>query len=375
MKKISGAACAVVLLLTACSEPPPVVEPEQKSLSLQVAGKWIVNNRGEVMPDPQTSGLTVSDGKLVTISDASATTELQRRLHFIEPDSATVDSDAEKMRLGTTVRRSCFAGYLADEPDLEALVADPVKPGVFYTVTEDATRTGALSTRCQKQYHNSGSTDYPSLLVRLERNEFGTTMTGVRPLQFALDLAVGDYPNDGVEGLAMGPDNQLYLGLEKDAEGQPRVFSLTLDDDFWKSTDYAPVSDPELALPRFDSGDHPVNGLTYFTAASGTGYLLAAARNDNELWIISTNSETAVKRVPLHFTAPADASTEGCEASEIMDNASIEGIASMGNKLWLINAPWKENYLKNVRCEVNAARYKAMAPLLFSVDIKPEWFE
>ncbi len=375
MKKISGAVGAAALLLTACSEPPAAVEPEKKPLSLQVAGKWIVNSRGEVMPDPQTSGLTVSEGKLVTLSDASATTELQRRLHFIEPDSATVESDAEKMRLGTIVRRSCFAGYLADEPDLEALVADPVRPGIFYTVTEDATRTGALSTRCQKQYQNSGSTDYPSLLVRLERTDYGTTMTGVRPLQFARDLAVGDYPNDGIEGLAMGPDNQLYLGLEKDAEGQPRVFSLSLDDNFWKSTDYAPVTDPQLDLPRFSSGNHPVNGLTYYTAESGTGYLLAAARNDNELWIISTNPETSVKRIPMHFTAPADAGVDGCEATEIMDNASIEGIATINDTLWLINDPWKENYLKNVRCEVNTAHYRAMAPLLFSVNIQPEWFE
>ncbi len=375
MTKISGATGVAVLLLTACSEQPPMIEPEQKPVSLQVAGNWIKGGNDEVMTDPQTSGLTVFEDKLVTLSDASANAELQRRLHFINPESSTVESESEKMRLGTVVRRSCFAGYLADEPDLEALVADPIQPGVFYTVTEDATRTGALSTRCQKRYQNSGSTDYPSLLVRLEQNEFGTTMTGVRPLQFAIELGVGDYPNDGIEGLAIGPNNQLYLGLEKDANGQPRVFSLALTDAFWKSTDYAPVSDPGLNLPQFDSGNHPVNGMTYYTTDSGDGYLLAAARNDNELWVISTAADKAAKRVPLNFIAPADNSVEGCEVTEIMDNASIEGIAVLADTLWMINDPWKENYLKNIRCESNRENYESMAPLLFSTPINPQWFE
>ena len=85
--------------------------------------------------------------------------------------------------MASRVRRSCFSQYLADEPDLEALVADPEQPNVFYTVTEDATRTGALSDRCQQRYEATGSTDYPTLLVRIEKHDSGNaTMTHVRPL-------------------------------------------------------------------------------------------------------------------------------------------------------------------------------------------------
>lgn len=374
MKQIIGLAGVVVFALGACSEAPEQVEvtTASKVTSMEAKGTWIKDKSGNVMADPQTSALTVWEGKLVSLSDASAGTDMQRRLHFIDPQTATVTSDEEKMRIGTTVRRSCFSGYLADAPDLEALVADPAQPGVFYTVTEDATRTGALSVRCQQRYQNTGSTDYPSLLVRLERHEFGTTMTGVRPLQFPLSLKVGDYPNDGIEGLAMSADNTLYLGLEKDAAGQPRIFSLTLNDDFWDTTDFVPVEDPGLAVPVFDSGNHPLNGLAWYAGEGEQGYLLASARNDNELWVISTDPEKETKRIPLHFTAPA--SGDNCSTEERMDNASIEGLTVLGNTLYLVNDPWKENYLKNIQCDSNKARYEAMAPLLFSLPLDPAWF-
>ena len=117
-----------------------------------------------------------------------------------------------------------LAAYLADEPDLEALVADPQDPDIFYTVTEDATRTGALSARCQQRYKETGSTDYPTLLVRIERTSEGDLyMSRVRPLQFSREMKVGDFPNDGIEGMALGANNTLYLALEKDAEGMPRM--------------------------------------------------------------------------------------------------------------------------------------------------------
>lgn len=299
---------------------------------------------------------------------------MQRKLHYIDQEQAIFSSDSEKMRMSNIVRRSCFSAYLADKPDLEALVADPNQPGVFYTVTEDATRTGALSVRCQQKYEETGSTDYPTLLVRLEKTEFGTTMTGVRPIQYDKQMQVGDFPNDGIEGMAMNDIRTLYLGLEKDANGQPRIFSVQLEDGFWDSTDFVAVSEPALAMPTFSSGNHPINGLAYYKHNNEKGYLLAAARNDNELWIIPEDG-SPLKRVLMHFTAPADSEDSACQSPEIMDNASIEGLVVVDDELWMVNDPWKQNYLKNIRCEVNKAHYEAMAPLLFSTPLQSEWFE
>ncbi|MBU3021976.1 hypothetical protein [Aestuariibacter sp. A3R04] len=373
MKQNIVLAIFALCALIACSEAPEHIDVQSIQSSLAVEGKWIKNNQGEIMADPQTSGLTLWNGQLVTLSDASATEDMQRKLHYIDAEQAVFSSDSEKMRMANIVRRSCFSAYLADKPDLEALVADPNQPGVFYTVTEDATRTGALSVRCQQKYQETGSTDYPTLLVRLEKTEFGTTMTGVRPIQFDMAMQVGDFPNDGIEGMAMNEERTLYLGLEKDANGQPRIFSVQLDDGFWDSTDFVAVSEPALALPAFSSGNHPINGLAYYKHDDEKGYLLAAARNDNELWIIPEDG-SPFRRILMHFTAPVDSKSSACQSPEIMDNASIEGLVVVDNTLWMLNDPWKENYLKNIRCEANKGHYEAMAPLLFSTPLQSAWF-
>ncbi len=366
-------------LLSACSndKQPTETTNEIKSAPQEhvLAGAWIMEAAGGVMLDPQTSGLTHVDGMLYTISDGSAKEYQRRRLHKIDPASATLAPRPDDMGMASRVRRSCFSQYLADEPDLEALVADAEQPNVFYTVTEDATRTGALSDRCQQRYEATGSTDYPTLLVRIEKHDSGNaTMTHVRPLQFPLEYAVGDFPNDGIEGMALGQNRTLYLALERDNAGNPRVFSVTLDDSFWDSTDFAEVTDPGLQVPAFDSGRHPINGLEYYQpAGAASGFLLAAARNDNELWVIDTAAEKPTRKIALQFTAPGG-DPENCAAQEVMDNASIEGLAVIGDTLWLVNDPWKVNYMKNLQCEANRSRYEGMAPLLFSMPLDASWF-
>ena len=374
-----GSIVLALLTLVGCSDPESassdagVIVPSV----LQATGKWITTADGEVMTDPQTSGLTVVDGKLVSISDGSAEHNQQQKLHVIDPVSAEVDITSSTFSRSSSVRRSCFDQYLSNEPDFEALVVDPSDSSVFYTVTEDATRTGALSVRCQRRFKDTGSTDYPTLLVRLQREDDGNVMmTHVRPLQFALRENVGDFPNDGIEGIAMSDNRTLYLGLEKDAAGQPRIFSLTMDEAFWQSDDFARVIDAQLSLPTFSQGNHPINGLTWYRHSdSQVDYLLAAARNDNELWVVRTDGERATRRIPLQFTAPAGQASSECEDNEVMDNASIEGVAVIDQTLWLINDPWKKNYLKNVQCEALRPQYNAMAPLIFSVPLQAEWFE
>lgn len=368
-----------VSLLSACSDEKqsvPQAETVVKSKEHMLSGVWIKEAAEGVMLDPQTSGLTHVNGMLYTISDASAKAYQRRRLHKIDPATATLAPRPDAMNMASRVRRSCFSQYLADEPDLEALVADPEQPDVFYTVTEDATRTGALSDRCQQRYEATGSTDYPTLLVRIKRHDDGSaTMTHVRPLQFPLDFAVGDFPNDGIEGMALGQNRTLYIALERDEAGNPRIFTLNLDDAFWQSDKFAEVDDPKLLVPHFDGGRHPINGLEYYQpAGSDKGFLLAAARNDNELWVIDTAAKRPTQKIALQFTAPSG-DPENCAAEEIMDNASIEGVAVIGNTLWLINDPWKENYTKNLQCAANKIRYEGMAPLLFSMPIQDNWFE
>jgi len=376
LNRFIGALC-VTFALTGCGKSDDeaytdeLAEQDANSVLVSV-GRWISTEGSGVMKDPQTSGLIELDGQLVTISDGSAALEQQRKLHFIDKDTSELVASSDTFALASRVRRSCFRDYLTNAPDLEALANDPRNPNVIYTITEDATRTGTLSTRCEKKYADTGSTDYPTLLLRLERGEEGNvTMTHVRPLQFPTAFEVGNFPNDGIEGMAMDDKGTLYLGLEKDKAGQPRIFSLDITDDFWNSTEFAVVAEPSLEVPTFDVGSHPINGLALFSPAdSENGFLLAAARNDNELWIIDLAGKRQTKRIALQFNVEADN-----ECGEyVMDNASIEGLIVAKSTLWLINDPWKKNYLKNIKCELEAPRFEAMAPLLFSIPLDDSWF-
>jgi len=367
-----------VLLLSSCSDGKTydndsnlTVAPVSESSILTSVGTWIKDREGKIMLDPQTSGLINVNGQLVTIADGSAVEMQQRKLHTITPSNAELVASSNIFSMASRVSRSCFSSYLKNAPDFEALATDPFDNTVFYTVTEDATRTGALSPRCEKAYENTGSTDYPTLLVRLKLGEDGNiSMTHVRPLQFPLSLNVGNFPNDGIEGMAMANDGTLYLGLEKDTAGQPRIFTVNLSETFWDSNDFAVVESPELKLPTFSQGSHPINGLVLYTPTDASSYLLAAARNDNELWIIDTTGKKDAKRIALSFEVEAQ---DGC-AAYVMDNASIEGLAIIDTTLWLINDPWKKNYLKNITCEQQSAYYEASAPLLFSLPLNEQWF-
>jgi hypothetical protein len=367
-----------VLLLSSCSDGKTydndsnlTVAPVSESSILTSVGTWIKDREGKIMLDPQTSGLINVNGQLVTIADGSAVEMQQRKLHTITPSNAELVASSNVFSMASRVSRSCFSSYLKNAPDFEALATDPFDNTVFYTVTEDATRTGALSPRCEKAYENTGSTDYPTLLVRLKLGEDGNiSMTHVRPLQFPLSLNVGNFPNDGIEGMAMANDRTLYLGLEKDTAGQPRIFTVNLSETFWDSNDFAVVESPELKLPTFSQGSHPINGLVLYTPTNASSYLLAAARNDNELWIIDTTGKKDAKRIALSFEVEAQ---DGC-AAYVMDNASIEGLAIIDTTLWLINDPWKKNYLKNITCEQQSAYYEASAPLLFSLPLNEQWF-
>lgn len=334
---------------------------------------WVVDQNGEVLVDPQTSGLAMWRGQLVSIADGSAKKNYRMRLLPIDPATNKLAQEQHPIRVAESLKDSCFGEYLKDKPDLEALVVDPDDDTVMITVTEDASRI-TLSDACLQKYQDTGSTQFPTLIVRLKlQADNSLIMTHVRPLQFDPAFKVGDFPNDGIEGMTYGAGETLYLGLEKDMAGQPRIFSLDINKDFWQQSGYAKVSDPELLLPSFSGGNHPINGLSYYPEANGPGFIVAAARNDNQLWFVDVAKQVETVKVDVDFLAEVPTPNNNCQDWELMDNYSLEGVAVDGDKLWMINDPWKVNYRKNIICASNKANYEAMAPLLTWTTIKPEW--
>lgn len=315
------------------------------------------------MLDPQTSGLVSwTNGKLLTIADGSAHESQRLKLIQLDPLSRQLLEPKYPIVISENVANSCFAEYLSDRPDLEALTVDPEDSNVFYTVTEDASRY-QLSEVCKETYANSGSTPYPTVLVRLELRNDKVWMTHARPLRFAHEHNIANLPNDGIEGMTFGFDRTLYLGLEKDGAGNPRIFSVSLQDGWWDTNAYADVKDEALKTPTFTTGSHPINALTFVTK-DNQSWIVAAARNDNQLWFIDPEAKRETRIISLAFFAETP---ESCAEFESMHNYSMEGIAVAGDVLWLVNDPWKENYLKNVSCADSKPNYEKMAPLLTSL--------
>lgn len=339
-------------------------------------GHWIHETNDQIMLDPQPSGLTLWRDKLLTVSDRSAHKSQRLKLRTIDPGSAELVGPDLTLRLSESAQLSCFAQYLGDNPDLEALTVDPDNDQVFYLATEDASNAEPMSADCQKKYQRTGSTDYPRLLFRAEISSNNiASITHIRPIQFAQDMQIGDFPNDGIEALAFGKDRTLYLGIEKDQHKKARVFSLQLGGSFWQSDDFALVQEVHLKLPEFKSGNHPINGMDYYQTESGHGFLFLAARNDHTLWVVDVTGQKPAKIVPIEFYAEIINGTGVCQDYEKMDNASIEGVAVQGNTLWLVNDPWKAVYLNNIRCPQNKRHYQKFGALLFSLPIKAHWFD
>lgn len=370
-------------ILMSCGKGSEQVPVEQK---LRANGHWIVEQNGQVMLDPQPSGLVKWRDGLLTLSDRSAHSSQRLRIRTISKDDALLSGPDFPMILSEELQTSCFAAYISNNPDLEALTVDPDDDQVFYVITEDASYAEDMSKACQQKYLNSGSTDYPKLLVRLKLQINNTAlMTHIRPIQFTADMQMGNFPNDGVEALTFGQARTLYLGVEKDSSKKARIFSLHMHDEFWESDEFATVTKFTLKLPIFETGSHPINGMDYYQTPDGREFLLVAARNDETLWVVdlSGKKETLVLaidffaeiKIETKYETKDKDSTQGCENYEAMDNASIEGVAIIDDTLWLINDPWKAVYLNNIQCVQNRAHYQMFAPLLFNVPISAQWFD
>jgi hypothetical protein len=342
---------------------------------LRVNGHWITELNGQVMLNPQTSGLVKWRDGLLTLSDRSADPSQRLRIRSIDHQNAKLNGPNWPMVISEQLEKSCFAEYVTNNPDLEALTVDPDDESIFYIVTEDASYAEPMTEECQQKFQGSGSTNYPSLLVRLALQPNDTVLiTHIRPIQFSTEMQIGDFPNDGIEALAFGQDRMLYLGIEKDTNKQARILSLSMDETFWQSTDFAAVAEVAAKLPLFESGNHPINGMDFYQTSDGQEYLLVAARNDESLWVVDLSGKKEAIVLPIDFYAEIKTNSEGCEDYEKMNNASIEGVAVIGQTLWLINDPWKAVYTKNIKCPQNQANYEKFAPLLFSLPIQADWF-
>ena len=133
--------CLVSVLLSGCVALSSKSSETSSVAPLVLTAKWLNDSRIEqtYFPDPQPSGLTFWEGKLVSISDASALEQNRRRLHFIDPNTAKV-TFSETYMVSPDLATHCFTEYFKVRPDLEALAKDPLQDNTFITVTEDASR-------------------------------------------------------------------------------------------------------------------------------------------------------------------------------------------------------------------------------------------
>lgn len=377
-----------------------VTYPQAAATQGQAAGYWITDSANQSLDDPQSSGLTYRYGELIHISDNSAAEHRRNKLIRINPKTGQLLANPIPITVAEHLKAGCFGELLASYPDYEALTWDRQDDTVFITVTEDSSFV-QLSEPCRQRFGQTNSTDYPSLLVKIKTDKALTTaqVVAVRPVQFPSSAQVGNFANDGIEGLAIDNRQQLYLALEKNQANAPMIFSIGYDKQFWQSDDFVRVSDTAFTLPLPDNKNHPINALDYLPSpvAGHPGYLLAAARNDDQLWVIdisqqqppivhqmtyyadttgslAANAEVTGGATLVETAVSSAGNTAGCPAFENMIQTAIEGVAVAGDIVYLVNDPWKKHYPDNINCPANADNFNKFAPLLFKLFIDPRWF-
>ena len=341
-----------------------------------VAGKWITNLQGQTLVDPQSSGFTYRHGELIHLGDNSAAEAMRNKLLRINPQTGQLTAEPLHISVSEQVLAGCFGALFASYPDFESLTWDRVDDTVFISVTEDSSFV-SLSPECKARFGETHSTDYPTLLVKIDTDQAlsRAEITAVRPVQFPKAAQVGNFPNDGIEGLAIDNAGVLYLAMEQNAANAPMIFQTPYDKNFWQQQDYVRVKDSGFVLPVADDKDHPINGLDYLPAkkAGHPGYLVAAARNDDQLWIIDLSQQQMPFVQQMVYLAPTPADSP-CPAYEPIVQTAIEGVAIQGDTVYLVNDAWKKHYPDNIQCKANAAHFNKFAPLLFSLPVNPLWF-
>ncbi|MDX1392361.1 MAG: hypothetical protein R3241_08270 [Rheinheimera sp.] len=341
-----------------------------------VAGKWLTDAAGQTLANPQSSGFTWRHNEIIHIGDNSADEVMRNKLLRVNPHTAQLNAAPIHISVSDQVLNGCFGDLFRQYPDFEALIWDRQDDTVFITVTEDSAFV-SLSPECKARFGETHSTDYPTLLVRIDTDKAlsRAEITAVRPVQFPQAAKVGNAPNDGIEGLAIDNSGNLYLALEQNAANAPMIFTTPYTDSFWQQHDYVKVQDTGFVLPLPDDKDHPINDLDYLPSpkTGHPGYLVAVARNDDQLWIIDISQQQPPFVQQMAYFAPTGADTS-CPPYEKLVQTAIEGVAVHGDNLYLVNDAWKQRYNDNIQCPANAAHFAKFAPLLFTVPLNPLWF-
>ena len=97
MNRLPIVIIAFTLFIAACGDN----EPENPTISLK--GHWVVETDGSSMLDPQTSGLKLWRGMLLSVSDASADLSQIKQLHIIDPSSAQLAEQSLVMEISAAV--------------------------------------------------------------------------------------------------------------------------------------------------------------------------------------------------------------------------------------------------------------------------------
>lgn len=341
-----------------------------------LTGQWLTDLERQTLLDPQTSGVTFRKGELVVVGDQSAHESTRMKLFRINPDTAAAITQPIQITVADSLKTSCFYNYLADKPDLEALTWDRLDETTLITVTEDASAY-QLSAECAKKFNQSNSTTYPTLLLKIQVDSALTRaeIVAVRPVQFPLEAKVGNFPNDGIEGLAIDDHQNLYLALEQDIANKPRLFKTRLTQDFWLRDNFVKVIDAALTLPVLDDNDHPINGIEFLPSPilGHPGYLVAVARNDDELWVFDLTNRIPPFVQKLSFYVSTDDSGL-CPAYDKLVQTALEAVTIHNGTVYLINDPWKQHYADNIQCGTHTDKFKRMSPLLFKMPVDPRWY-
>ncbi|WP_372625353.1 hypothetical protein [Arsukibacterium sp.] len=357
---------------------------------LHLGGKWLRDTEGQRLVDPQSSGLTLRHNELIHIGDNSAALPQRNVLLKINPTTGQLNSAPINITVAEPLTKGCFGSLLTAYPDWESLTWDRQDDTTLITVTEDSSAY-QLSPECARRYQATHSTPYPTLLVKIKTDKAlsKAEIVAVRPVQFPEQAKVGNFANDGIEGLAIDNNANLYLALEKNQANAPMIFMTPYNKDFWQHQEFVAVRDSGFVLPVPDADNHPINGLDYLPHPDSThpGYLVAAARNDDEIWVIDISQQQAPFVQQLQFYAPNppaslskaqsathNAADNSCPAYEKLGNTSIEGVAVAGDQVYLVNDPWKSKYPDNIQCQANSQNYKQFSPLLFQLNTDPRWF-
>ncbi|MCA1928810.1 hypothetical protein [Rheinheimera sp.] len=341
-----------------------------------LTGQWLTDLEKQTLLDPQTSGVTFRKGELVVVGDQSAHETTRMKLFRIDPATAAAITQPIQITVADSLKNSCFYNYLIDKPDLEALTWDRLDDTTLITVTEDAS-SYQLSNECAKKFSQSNSTAYPTLLLKIQVDSALTRaeIVAVRPVQFPLEAKVGNFPNDGVEGLAVDDHQNLYLALEQDMANKPKLFKTRLTQDFWLRDNFVKVIDANLTLPVLDEADHPINGIEFLPSPilGHPGYLVAVARNDDELWVFDLTNRIPPFVQKLSFYVSTDDSGL-CPAYDKMVQTALEAVTIANGTVYLINDPWKQHYADNIQCGTHTDKFNRMSPLLFKMPVDPRWY-